>query len=180
MDSFGVELLSQNWIDNVPDDGGDLCSHGKILLTVNDMILCDENSVDWTVAASGLRLMKSAIYGYDSKSEFELIPCCGYLKMFPSCTRYITWDTAIKDNIILLSNVQCSKTNNDELKVLSDRFEIRSIDYVEQVLSFGNKIKEFYASALERTFDNKWEKENYELFWREFNEYQQILAEKIG
>lgn len=180
MDNFKIQLLTQNWIDNATDDGRDFCSHGQVQLMINDIVLCNENSGDWTVASSALGLIKSAIYGYDSKTDFELIPCCGYLRIFPSCPRCITWDTEINDNVIVISNIQCSEVEKDKLKSLSSKLEIPYMDYVTQVLNFSNKIINFYSSSIPRKFDDKWDKEQYELFWKEFNEYHQILVEKCS
>lgn len=180
LDNFRIQLLTQNWIDNVSDDGKDLCSHGKVQLMINGIVLSNENSGDWTVASSGLKLMKSAIYGYDSGIDFELISCCGYLRMFPSCNRYITWDTEINDNLIIISNIQCPEVDKEELKPLSGKIEIQYMEYTTQVLNFANKVIEFYSSSLPKQFYSKYEEEEYKLFWKEFNEYHQTLTEDIN
>lgn len=179
MDNFKVELLTQNWIDNKLDDGFDFCSHGKVLLMVNDIVLSNESSGDWTVASAALRLMKSAIYGYDSKDDLELIPCCGYLRLFPSCPNYITWDTTIHNNAIIVSNIQRSKNEKNGLKVINGSFQIQYKEYIMEVLSFADKIKKFYSSSSPRKFYDKFDEEEYELFWKEFNEYHKTLVKEI-
>lgn len=179
MDIFSLQLLTQNWIGDEPDDGMDFCSHGKILLRINNLILSGVNSPEWTVASSVLRLMKSAICNYDSKNELELIPHCGYLRLFPSCPNYITWDTEISDDIVAISNIQIS-SNISSLKVIKGTFKIDIKQYREQVLHFADKIKEFYSSNITRKFYDKFDEEEYDLFWIEFNEYYQILNAKYA
>jgi hypothetical protein len=61
-----------------------------------------------------------------------------------------------------------------------DNFEIPYMKYAAQVLNFANKTIKFYSSSIQRKFDNKWDKEQYELFWKEFNEYHQILVNKCS
>lgn len=176
MDNFKLELLTQNWIDNKLDNEEDLCSHGKILLRINNIILSSEDNEDWTIASSALRLMKSAIYGYHSKNDLQLIPCCGYLRLFPSCPTYITWDTKIKDDIVVISNIQYSQNDKQGLKIIDGSFKISYREYATQILNYANKVIGFYSSSIPRKFYDPWEEENYELFWKEFNEYNKILT----
>ena len=178
MDKFKIKLLSQNWIDNTTDNSQDLCSHGKIYLNINGKVLCDDTDGDWTVASTALRLMKSALYGYNSKNDLEIIPCCGYLRLFPSCPNYITWDAKVKSNIIEISNLELSENRENGLKVIEDVFEIDLSDYSKQVLEFAQQIKFFYNSAEHRNFYDEFEEEQYELFWKEFNEYINFLTQK--
>lgn len=180
LDNFVIELLAQNWIDNKPDNSEDLCSHGKVLLKINDIVLSDENSGEWTVASSALRLMKSAIYGYDSKSDLQLLPCCGYLRLFPSCPNYITWDVTIIEDIVFISNIQCSKNEKNGLKIIDHNFQINFMDYASQILDFADKVIKFYSLSLTRKFYDKFDEEDYQLFWKEFNEYYQTLKEKCA
>lgn len=179
MDNLKIELLTQNWIDGNADNDSDSCSHGMLLVKINYILLSDENTCEWTVASSSLRLMKSAIYGYNSKDELELIPCCGYLRQFPSCPDYITWDAKINEDIIVISNIQSSRNEKNGLKVINDSFEIEYQDYVYQILKFATKIKDFYSSCDPRTFYDKFDEEEYNLFWSEFDEYYEILKRNI-
>jgi hypothetical protein len=178
LDNFTIKLLTQNWIDEKPDDGRDFCSHGKVFLKINNLILSNENSGDWSVASSALRLMKSSIYGFNSKNEFELIPCCGYLRLYPSCPRYITWDTELRQEDIIISNIQHSDNWDNGLKVINNSFKIPSFEYLSQVLSFANKVLEFYSECKPRKFHDKWEEEEFELFWNEFNDYYNVISMK--
>lgn len=178
MDIFNIQLLTQNWIDDEPDEGMDYCSHGKVLIRINEIILSGVNSPEWTVASSALRLMKSAIYGYDSKNELELIPHCGYLREFPSCPNYVTWDTEINDDVIVVSNIQTERNDESGLKRITGSYKINLKQYQEQVLHFADKVKGFYSSNIPRKFYNEFDEEEFDLFWKEFNEYYQTLHEK--
>lgn len=180
MDKFILKLLSQNWIDNSVDDGMDLCSHGKTYLQINDILLSDRNSQDWTVASSSVRLMKSSIYSFDSKNEFEIIPCCGYLRLFPSCPNYITWDTCLKDNIIEISNIQKSENREGGLKVYDEIFNLNLHDYRKQIFSFAKEVKMFYNSSIPRLLDREFDEEDYRLFWEEFDDYYKFLQKELG
>lgn len=164
MDKFIIKLLSQNWIDNTTDNGQDLCSHGKIYLNINGRVLCDDRDGDWTVASTALRLMKSALYGYDSKNDLEMIPCCGYLRLFPSCPNYINWDAKVKSSIIEISNLELSENRENGLEVIKDTYEIDLNDYSKQVLDFAQQVKVFYNSAEHRKIYENLKKSNMNYF----------------
>lgn len=164
----------------MPDEGMDFCAHGKVLLRINDIILSDEDDCDWTVASSALRLMRSAIHGYDSKNELELIPCCGYLRQFPSCPNYITWDAKIDGDSIVVSNLESSRNEKYGLKNIRGSFKIDHKQYLVQVLIFASKVLGFYISHMPRKFSDSFDEEEYGLFWEEFHEYHQILKEKCA
>ena len=179
MNNFTIKLLTQHWNDNEPDTGDDLCSHGKISLSIDDIVLSNNNSVDWTVASAAVRLMKSAVHGYDSKFELEMIPCCGYLRLFPSSPEYITWDTTINNDTIIISNIRYAKKGENELNMISDSFYIEYKSYALQVLKFAESVKTFYSSSLPRKFYDKWALEEFTEFWKEFHETYKLLFDKI-
>lgn len=180
LDRFDLQLLSQNWINDEPDEGRDFCSHGAILIKVNDRVISDESFGDWTVAASALRLMKSAIYGYDSEDELEMIPHCGYLRVFPSCPNNITWDTEVYGDLVLISNIQVSANDGKGIQVISGSFRIDRCEYVDQVLRFAQEIRSFYERHIPRKFENTYDEEEYELYWKEFKEYHRTLSGTKG
>jgi hypothetical protein len=180
LDILRLELLTQNWIDGRPDDGMDFCAHGKVLLRINDIILSEGDDGDWTVVSSALRLMKSGLHGYDSRNDLELIPCCGYLRLFPSCPNYITWDAEIEGDIIVVSNVESSRNEKDGLTRLKGSFRIDHKQYLVQVLIFASKVLGFYFSHMPRQFTDPFDEKEYGLFWEEFHEYYQILKAKCA
>ena len=178
MDRFDLQLLTQNWIVDEPDEGMDLCSHGRVLIRFNDLVISDESYGDWTVASSALRLMKSAVYGYDSRTELEMIPHCGYLRLYPSCPTYITWDAEVHEDQVLISNIQTSANDGKGVKITRGSFIIDRRAYVDQILLFAREVRDFYHRSLPRKFEDGYDEEEYELFWKEFNEYHRILSGK--
>lgn len=180
MDNIKLELLTQTWIDDLPDEGMDFCSHGTVLLRINDIVLSDEDDCDWTVASSALRLMKSAIHGYDSKNELELIPHCGYLRLFQSCPNYITWDAEILEDAIIVSNIESSRNEKGGLKRIEGSFRIDPKQYLTQVLIFASRVLGFYFSHMPRKFSDAFDEEEYGLFWEEFHTYHHTLKENYA
>jgi hypothetical protein len=73
----------------------------------------------------------------------------------------------------------CSKNEENGLKVITGRFEINYTEYVSQVLNFADKVLEFYSSSLPRRIYDKFDEDEDELFWNEFNKYYQILKRSV-
>jgi hypothetical protein len=100
--------------------------------------------------------------------------------MFPSCNRYITWDTTIYNDIIAISNIQCSEGGQDSKQhVIDNIFEIQYLEYAKQVLIFAKNVIDFYSLSLPRVFYDQFDEDEYGQFWKEFNEYYQTLNEKL-
>lgn len=180
--TFSLNLLSQFWIDQDRNNETDLCSHGTVYLNVGDHLLSTADNGDWTVVSASLRLMRSALFGYQSKGELEILPHCGGLRLFPSCPTYITWDVDLTPERAVLSKVQCSSNDEKGLITLDGTFEVPYGHYVSEILSFADQVLSFYGNALPRKFEKNWEdweKEEYDLFWTEFHEYHTPLKKKV-
>jgi hypothetical protein len=178
LDNFRIDLLKQYWIDEDPNNETDLCSHGDVYLQIGDYVLSNEHSNGWTVASAALRLMKSAIEEYDGENDLQILPCCGYLRMFPSCPNYVTWSTKLEDHVVQISNLEASENKVNGHKIYNETFIIDLKQYQKQIVNFAKKVREFYIDSKPRIIDDEFDREQYELFWKEFNDYYAILSNK--
>ncbi len=177
MDYFRIDLLDQYWIDKNNDNQTDFCSHGDIYLMINDQEIVTEKDGAWTVSSAALRLMKSALYGYDGDNDLPIISCCGYLMNY-GCPDTITWDAQINNGTIELSNFRFGEVKYGGRSLFQDSFRVDLEDYTKQVLVFAQKVKQFYNDSLPRIFSGKSDQDEYEEYWRLFKIYFDLLSEQ--
>lgn len=167
MDKIQIELLDQYWIDKNENNQTDFCSHGDIYLKINENEIINQNSGSWTVASTAVRLMKSALYGYDRKSDLPIISCCGYLLSL-GCPNIISWDTKIVNDIIEISNIEVGEIKYGGKILSNDVYKIALQDYSKQILIFSRKVKRFYNENKPRIFEDNYYQEEFNEYWRQF------------
>ena len=179
-DKIQIDLLDQYWIDRDEHNQSDYCSHGDIYLSINENEVINKESGSWTVASAALRLMKSALYGYNSCSDLPIISCCGYLLNF-GCPNIITWDAEIVGNSIKISNIEVGEIKYGGHIFSKDKFIIDLKEYRDQVMSFARKVKRFYSKNKPRAFADEYYKEEYQEYWRQFElRYSALKNEKTS
>lgn len=178
MDDFTLKLQSQFWIDKNPDNTTDYCSHGNVVFKINEMTFLDGEDDTRKVVSAALRLMMSALRDYSSDSDLELIPCCGAL-MGPGCPTFLTYNTSISEKAVTITRIINSYNRVDGESIIDGPFIIDKVDYIKQVLSFARKVKAFYAKSKLREFIDEYDKNEYERFWRDFENCYTILKKTI-
>ena len=148
-------------------------------MKINDQEIITEKDGAWTVASAALRLMKSALYGYDGENDLPIISCCGYLMNY-GCPDSITWDAQINNDTIELSNFRFGEIKYGGRLLYQDSFRVDLGDYTKQVLAFARKIKRFYSDNLPRVFSGKSDQDEYEEYWRLFKIYFDLLSERCS
>ena len=177
MDSFIIELLDQFWCDKDINNLDDFCSHGEVLLVIGEYEVLNKDNGDWTVASAALRLMKSALFGYDSQSELPLISCCGYLLSL-GCPNSASWNVKIIGDKIQISHLEHSCNEKSKREVFEGIFEVDLIEYSKQVLSFAKRVKRFYNVSKPRIINDKYYKDEYDTYWNEFEKLFNLLRER--
>lgn len=177
MDYFQIDLLDQYWANKDNENQTDFCSHGEIYLKINDQEIITEKDGAWTVSSAALRLIKSALYGYDRKNDLPIISCCGYLMNY-GCPAIVSWDAQIIENIIELSNFEIREVKYRGCLLFQEGLRVDLEDYSRQALVFARKVKRFYSINLPRIFTEKSCQDEYEEYWRLFEIYFDLLSER--
>jgi hypothetical protein len=164
---FDIKLLDIHWIKDV-DDPTDLCAHGRVFVKIGDEVISDKDSLDVTVSATALYLMRTLKDNYE-KDEYasQLLPCCGHFiiaddeKDFVNicgCPSGIDW-TIIH-------------TDDNKIKHVTDNGQEAIIDkdaYKKMVLDFADQVENFYKSSLPKIIPtDDFDKRGYLTFWKEW------------
>lgn len=178
MDLFELDLLRQYWVNEDPDNQTDYCSHGEIFLKIGQIEILNKENGSWTVASAALRLLKSSLFGYDGENDLPIIACCGYL-LSAGCPNYVTWNAKIKSDIILISRLEYSENSSNGQKVFDKEFNIGLKNYSKQILSFARRVKRFYHESKPRTFEFKYEMEEFDSYWDQFEKLYNMVDVQI-
>jgi hypothetical protein len=167
-EQFEIKLLNINWIGNLPDDGRDLCAHGKVYLRIGTTILSDDRNQDWTVSATALFLLRTLNIDYHEGDFYNfLLPCCGHSLVkeknkpliISGCNTGIDW------NIQHLDNGLVKHFTKDGIEGI-----IQEEHYKKQIYDFSDRVENFYNKSKKRRFYDKYDKKAYQEFKREWNE----------
>lgn len=175
MKLFEIKIIDQYWIEKDLNDPNDLCSHGLIQLNINGMTISDDKDDDWTIATSGLQLLRSVKFGHKKNIDQPMILHCGYLDMI-NCTIGIDWNVERTDRGYFLSDFTKCPTNSfaEETKYDGLQANVKSQDYITEIINFCNEIKGFYKDK-PRIFEEDFDEIEWNNFWNEFYEiYEQF------
>jgi hypothetical protein len=167
--TFEIRILQLHWITNV-DDPTDLCAHGHVFVRIGDEVVADIDSLNVTVSATALYLMRTITEDY-TKGDYasQLLPCCGHfmvadddngvVKIF-GCRNGIDW-TIIH-------------TEENKIKHISENGQEATIDkesYKKIVFSFADQVDNFYKTSLPKTLPtDEFDKKAYSTFWKEWRQ----------
>ena len=172
VNTFNIELLEINWIDEI-DDQTDLCAHGNVKLTIGNETVVDktEEMDHWNLRAMGMHLLRTLTENHTKEKLVgeHLIPCCGhhidYLEneknvYIQGCFTGHNFWIRHKEKTVELT------TETGNTKILLN-FE----QYKNEILDFVDKISDFYSVSLPRILpEDEYDKTAYSKFWKEWNE----------
>ena len=72
-----LEASNLHWIKGAADDPTDLCAHGTLNLQIGEYVLPGLASLDCTVSAAALYLLRSLSRSHRPGEQEHLFPCCG-------------------------------------------------------------------------------------------------------
>ena len=171
-ENFEIKLLSINWIDNLPDNGSDLCANGKVYLRIGDKILSDAKNEDWTVSAATVFLLRTLENDYNEGDFYNfLLPCCGHYMVYEKnkpiiisgCNSGIDWNIKHIDNELVKHFI---KNEIDGI--------IHKENYKKQIYKFSDSVEYFYYKSKKRKFNNKYNKIAYKEFRKEWKKLRNI------
>ena len=176
---FVIKILKQYWVDGDPDNTDDLCSHGLIYLKINDMVITDEKDDDWTVSTTALQLLRTLKTDRELNSDEPMIQHCGQLG-FCGCPISIDWSTKLKDDKIVISDIQKVLTTNetDVIKYDLAQTEIDISLYAKFVLCFSEEVIKFFKNH-KPVIDDEYDRELNISFWEEYNKLFKELNNKF-
>jgi len=166
--NFEIKLIDLFWLKS-GDEENDLYAHGHVYVKIGDEIVCDENTLDVTVTAAGLYLLRSLSENYKKGNyDSQLLPCCGFVTYFDEnlrpaisgCPAGIDWTiTHLTEDLIQ----HTSDNGNSAI--------IKIEDYKKMVYDFVDKVEEFYQSSLPKILPkDEFELGAYEEIWEEWRE----------
>jgi hypothetical protein len=73
-----LEVSNLHWIAPSPEDIPDICAHGTVRFSVGTQEFEELSTLDCTVSAAALYLLRSLTEPYESANREHLFPCCGF------------------------------------------------------------------------------------------------------
>lgn len=165
--NFDIRILDLHWIKDV-DDPTDLCAHGRVFVKIGNEIISDKKSLDITVSASALYLMRTLKINY-KKDDFasQLLPCCGHFIIADDDNDFVNicgCPSGIDWTII--------HTYDNRIKHISDSGQeaiIGKEQYKKIVLDFADQVENFYKTSIPKTIPtDDFDKKGYLTFWKEW------------
>jgi len=165
--NFDIRLLDLHWIKDV-DDPSDLCAHGHVYVKIGHEVIADKDSLDVTVSATALYLMRTLKDNY-KKDDYasQLLPCCGHIIIADDnndCVNICGCPSGIDWTII--------HTDENRIKHISDNEQEATIDkeqYKKLVLDFADQVENYYKTSLPKTIPtDDYYKKGYLTFWKEW------------
>jgi hypothetical protein len=172
---FKIELKAIHWLENYGDeDNLDLCAHGKVRVTIGDEIIAD-NSTDpndwWSLTAMALHCLRTLEMNHTSENPVGdcLVPGEGHHidhhKNDPIVHIETVYPMVKGENWWIIHN-------NQQVKLIthsSKEIEISFDDYKTEILSFVDKVQDFYNSSKPKTLpEDDYDKEGYLKLWKEW------------
>jgi hypothetical protein len=160
---FELHILDIHWVNDIIDNE-DLCVHGKMFVKIDNEIISDDNSGDWTLTATGLYLLRSLNKNYEPYMYNNfLLPCCAFdfwlddnnQVFFMGCINGIDFIIEHHENNI----VKIRSLNGAEAIINKSKFS-------DIVYKFTSEIEIFYKNKEKKV--NKENKKGYKVFWDEW------------
>ena len=164
---FDIKIIDLHWIKDI-DDTTDLCAHGHVFVKIDDEIVADKDSLNVTVSATALYLMRTLKDNY-KKDDYasQLLPCCGHFIIADNDKDFVNicgCPSGIDWTII--------HTDDNRVKHISESGKEVTIDidtYRKIVLDFADQVEDFYKSSLPKAIPtDDFDKKGYLTFWKEW------------
>jgi len=167
---MNLRIIKSKWLNDI-DIQSDYCLHGQVELFINkNKIAIYPQEI--TLSSTGLFLMRIIKENYEVAQKWGnyLFPCCGF-------TFYKNEETEeVKKNILVINQGCCNGTDlfikhigSNLLIKYQDNEEIISMEeYKKMVFEFVKTVEEKYKKNKKKNIKDRYEKEGYEAFWKEW------------
>lgn len=169
-DGFQLEILSQRWMEGCrPEE--DLCSHGKILLVVNETVIT-AGQEDYGISESALALLRTLAMDHTGKepvADRMVFHGCGTMLM-SGCPIGIDWKLRHADDRVHLTNIRrYDSVSESEVKHFPNlQLELPFEEYRQQVIAFAKTAKELFQAS-EKRIPAGLMQVQYAAFWDEYH-----------
>ncbi|GAB3638706.1 hypothetical protein GCM10027422_42960 [Hymenobacter arcticus] len=164
---FDLQLIDLHWTQG-GDDPDDKCAHGHVLVRIGSEIVADATTLDVTVSATALYLLRSLAADYlPDMFPSQLLPCCGHYwfldngpdVLIMGCANGIDW------TIMHVAGNLVRHTSAAGQEVL-----ITENAYRRLVLAFADQVEQFYASSLPKNLpEDADDRQAYLAYWQEWH-----------
>ena len=185
-EQFTIEILEQGWAgDGAETAATDLCSHGKLRITIGGTVVADSTE-EFGISETALALLRTLARNHSPTDPiagwFEGKPGaerlvfhgCGLILMM-GCPIGMDWTVEhLPKDRVRLSNVRRWDNTSDTPTVSFHGLsvEIPESEYRKAVIRFATDAKRLFA-GVKKTFYAEWDCQQYQKFWEE---YDQALA----
>ena len=164
---FDLQIIDLHWIHK-GDDPDDKCAHGHVLVRIGNEVVSDAITLDVTVSATALYLLRSLETDYQPDMfASQLLPCCGHYwflmeespdVLLMGCASGLDWTiTHIAGGL-----VRHTSTAGQEAL-------ISEAAYRRLVLAFADQIEQFYHDSLPKNLPTDADDRlAYLAYWREW------------
>lgn len=167
---FSIRLLEQHWLGNEPDQF-DLCSHGRMRITIGDKVIIDGRET-LGVSETALALLRTTKADHSPQkhlAEKLVYHGCGYVLM-KGCPIGADWTVLHESEEVILKDVYRWDFPDENLPT---RFGALSVtmpldEYKAVVFAFAREVKAFFEGK-EKAFYSEEDRIAYEDFWAEFD-----------
>jgi hypothetical protein len=168
--AFSLKILNQHWLGTEPAQF-DLCSHGQLELTIGGQVILDGRE-EYGLSESALALLRTLKQEHSPKNhvaEKLIFHGCGYVLM-QGCPIGIDWTVQHEGDEIILKDVVRWDTPDEHrpTRFVGLSVSLPLVEYRQVVLEFAQMVKQFFKGQ-EKEFFNEAERDEYEVFWQEFN-----------
>jgi hypothetical protein len=173
-DGFRIEVLDQGWL--IPSDpDGDLCSHGRLRLTVGGVVVVGGDE-SFGISESALALLRTLEAGHAPQAPVAdrmIFHGCGTILM-TGCPIGADFTVRHHAGIVSIGNVVRYDTTKDDEGVRFPGLDVQigAAAYRSEVLGFALKARDLFRGAVKR-FADDFDAAQYRAFWSEFD---QMLA----
>lgn len=167
---FEIKIIEQGWLGNEPAQF-DLCSHGKIYLTIADQVILDGRD-NYGISESALALLRTLDHDHgpdNHLAEKMIFHGCGNVLMM-GCVIGLDWTVRHIGQEVILSDIVRWDWPDESRPTRFEGLSVRMIksDFVTAVLPFALAVKNFFEGA-DKVFFNDGDRQAYTQFWTEFD-----------
>jgi len=169
---FDIQILNQYWADQKDDNTDDLCSHGEIHLTINEVDVITEHDGEWTLSTSALQLLRSVFSDFQGQ-DTSMILHCGMLLMM-GCPISVSWDVTHTQDAVRINNVYKIPTVRGNTERFGEaEVELKLVEYARPIIKFADEVYDFFNRSEEEKVSKGYEDREFAQFWQEFSEKRQ-------
>ncbi len=172
---FHIQITRFHWINDLPDDGTDLCLHGETTVRIGER----ELAYDATVTSTALYLLKSLTEDHIIGTNNQMLPCCGHMWVpdeqdpdsvtVVGCNCGIDWSVTHEGDTV--QDIVQGTVQGTVRLTLEDGYTVTLplSDYAAEVCRYADTVEAAYHAALPRILpEDAFDRKMFAGFWAEW------------